>query len=358
MVRPPPLACSCRPHTHSFFASRPAGHTACAQDHYIYFLTSKSLNTLIRLDTDANALADLPTKGERPGPRSGNSTVIWDGCLYVFGGRDGNSHFDDVFQLTLANRRWARLEPASAVRCPPRYRHSSVVHRGRMYVFGGEIGGEVGGDAGHCYQDLYAFHFETQTWTLLATQGDLPPPRSAHSAIVHVDALSGSPMLYIFGGRNKDKSQYFRDLYKCNLDTKTWTRVVNSTGEMPPATYDHAVAYYRRSFFVWGGYGSEGHEMGPGTGAKRQDTLYEYAIDHNRWFVVETHGEAPSARLGHTLNCIRGRLYLFGGWDRNGYWLVRGPMRLQSPPSHKHVFAAPISTRFASTITSWTFAVS
>ena len=59
--------------------------------------------------------------------------------------------------------------------------------------------------------------------------------------------------------------------------------------------------------------------MGPGTGAKRQDTLYEYSVDFNRWFVVDTHGESPSARLGHTLTCFRGRLYLFGGWDRNGY---------------------------------------
>ena len=153
---------------------------------------------------------------------------------------------------------------------------------------------------------------------MVSTVGEVPPARSAHSAVIHIDD-EGTPFLIIFGGRNKDKSQYFRDMFRCNLNTKVWTKVEGSSGEIPPATYDHACTYYRNSFFVWGGYGSEGHEMGPGTGAKRQDTLYEYSIDFNRWFVVETLGESPSARLGHTLNCIRGRLYLFGGWDRNGY---------------------------------------
>ncbi len=47
-------------------------------------------------------------------------------------------------------------------------------------------------------------------------------------------------------------------MYRCNLNTKVWSQIMNATGEIPPATYDHAAAYYRNSFFVWGGYGSEG----------------------------------------------------------------------------------------------------
>lgn len=30
-------------------------------------------------------------------------------------------------------------------------------------------------------------------------------------------------------------------------------------------------------------------------------------------------GKAPSARLGHTITLMNGTLYLYGGWDRNGY---------------------------------------
>jgi N-acetylneuraminic acid mutarotase len=294
------------------------GHTAVVHENFIYFFggdgTSKRLNTVVRFDTEANTLAEVPTKGDRPSPRSGNSAVIWDSCMYVFGGRDGNNHYDDIYQLKLSNRRWEKIEPATDMRCPARYRHSSVVHNGKMFAFGGEIGGENG----HCYRDLYVFNFERRTWKLVKTTGELPPARSAHSAVVHI-AADGVPYLIIYGGRNKDKSQYFRDMYRCNLNTKVWSQLIGATGDTPPATYDHACAYYRNSFFVWGGYGSEGHEMGPGTGAKRQDTLYEYSIDFNRWIVVETLGESPSARLGHTLNCLRGRLFLFGGWDRNGY---------------------------------------
>jgi N-acetylneuraminic acid mutarotase len=97
---------------------------------------------VVRFDSDTNALTEIPTKGDRPGPRSGNTAVVWDGCMYIFGGRDGNSHFDDIYQLKLLNRRWEKIEPATDMRCPARYRHSSVVHNGKMYSFGGEIGGE------------------------------------------------------------------------------------------------------------------------------------------------------------------------------------------------------------------------
>lgn len=294
---------------------------------FIYFFggdgTSKRLNTVLRFDTESNSLTEVSTKGDRPSPRSGNSAAVWDSAMFVFGGRDGTNHFDDIYELKLTTRRWQKVEPLSEVRCPARYRHSSVVHNGKMFVFGGEIGGE----GGHCYHDLYEFNFQRKTWKLVKTTGEHPPPRSAHSAIIHLDA-AGTPFLMIYGGRNKDKSQYFRDMYKCNLNTKVWTRITGSTGETPPATYDHASTCYRNSLYVWGGYGSEGHEMGPGTGAKRQDSLYEYSIDFNRWFLVETHGECPSARLGHTLNCIRGRLYLFGGWDRNGYCSDLNTLRL------------------------------
>ena len=291
------------------------GHTAAVHENFIYFFggdgsTSKQLNTVVRLDTESNSLTEIPTRGDRPSPRSGNSAVIWDSSMYIFGGRDGNNFFDDIYQLKLANRRWEKVDPTTDVRCPARSRHSSVVHNGKMFAFGGEIGGE----AGHCYRDLYVFNFEKRCWKLVKTTGDLPPSRSAHSAVIHL-GQDNTPFLVIYGGRNKDKSQYFRDMYRCNLNTKVWSQIVGATGDLPPATYDHASAYYRNSFFVWGGYG---HETGPGTGAKRQDTLYEYSIDFNRWFLVET-GEGPSARLGHTLNCFRGRLYLFGGWDRNGY---------------------------------------
>ena len=305
------------------------GHTAVVHENMLYFFggdggSSKRLNTVLRFDTEYNLLAEIPTKGDRPGPRSGNSAVIWESSMYIFGGRDGNSIFDDIYELRITNRRWYKVEPTTDVRCPARYRHSSVVHNGKMFVFGGENGSQEGG---HCYRDLYVFSFERRVWKLLKTTGDLPPARSAHSAVVHL-AGDGTPHLIVYGGRNKDKSQYFRDLYKCNLITKVWTEIRDSTGETPPATYDHACAYYRSSFFVFGGYGSEGHEMGPGMGAKRQDTLYEYSIDFNRWFLVETSGEAPSARLGHTLNCFRGRLMLFGGWDRNGYCADISAVRL------------------------------
>jgi hypothetical protein len=114
------------------------GHTSVVFENYLYFFggdgTSKRLNTVLRFDTETNALVEIPTKGDRPGPRSGTSAVVFGEGMYIFGGRDGNSTFDDIYVLKLSNRRWARVEPATTVRCPARFRHSSVVHNGRMYA--------------------------------------------------------------------------------------------------------------------------------------------------------------------------------------------------------------------------------
>ena len=89
-------------------------------------------------------------------------------------------------------------------------------------------------------------------------------------------------------------------------------------GFAPPRTYNHSAFIYRDSLYVFGGYGSDGEECGPGTG-HRHSELYEYSFESNRWSLVPTKGKKPSARLGHTINFVNGSLFLYGGWDRNGY---------------------------------------
>lgn len=89
-------------------------------------------------------------------------------------------------------------------------------------------------------------------------------------------------------------------------------------GPSPPSTYNHTSFFYRNSLFVFGGYGSDGDDCGPGTG-HRHSELYEFSFDTNQWSLAQTRGKKPSARLGHTMNFINGSLYLYGGWDRNGY---------------------------------------
>lgn len=70
--------------------------------------------------------------------------------------------------------------------------------------------------------------------------------------------------------------------------------------------------------YVFGGYGSEGTDSGPGAG-HRHDELYEFSFETNRWSLVQTRGKKPSARLGHAVVVVNDMLYLYGGWDRNGY---------------------------------------
>ena len=80
----------------------------------------------------------VPTKGTRPTSRSGPTMVINDGSIYVFGGRDGNSFYNDLFEFDLGNRKWTKIEPCSDPNQTPsgRYRHTSAIYKDTIYIFG------------------------------------------------------------------------------------------------------------------------------------------------------------------------------------------------------------------------------
>lgn len=64
------------------------------------------------------------------------------------------------------------------------------VYRDRfLYVFGGF-------DGTSCFDDLYCLDLDGPTWRKIDAKGDLPSGRASHSAVT--DDFSG--VMYIFGG--------------------------------------------------------------------------------------------------------------------------------------------------------------
>lgn len=84
--------------------------------------------------------------------------------------------------------RWEQIQYASPA--PPRRTgHVLVSHQGKLYLFGGT-------DGNYHYNDTWAFDMATNTWTELSCIGYIPVPREGHAAAIVDDVM------YIFGGRD------------------------------------------------------------------------------------------------------------------------------------------------------------
>lgn len=92
--------------------------------------------------------------------RAGHSTVLHNGALYTFGGQDDdNNKLDDVWMYDVANAAWTLCaQEEGALKPTPRCGHTATVCDGKMYVFGGilELTKEL--------NDLCIFDIATQKW--------------------------------------------------------------------------------------------------------------------------------------------------------------------------------------------------
>jgi len=99
-------------------------------------------------------------------------------------------HFD--FDGSTKDARWKRVEHLSNVPRPPsRTNHTWTPYEDKIYLFGGT-------DGQYHYNDVWVFHIEQHRWTEAACVGYIPAPREGHTAAL----LDG--FMYVFGGRGVD----------------------------------------------------------------------------------------------------------------------------------------------------------
>jgi N-acetylneuraminic acid mutarotase len=95
--------------------------------------------------------------------------------------------------------------------------------------------------------DLYCFDIYTSNWEKMIHQGDIPQARSGARGLAYQDSL------YFFGGYSKQSGEYFKDLFRYDLNRKRW-ELVQTEGIPPESRTDHTIVLYGNSFYVYGGY--------------------------------------------------------------------------------------------------------
>lgn len=168
--------------------------------------------------------------------RFGQSAVLWQGALYVFGGYDQHGFCcDGLHAFQFARNAWFK-ELKTTGKAKERYHHTAVVYGRSMYIFGGRSDNES-------LDDLLEYHFDARSWTVLATTGTPPSKRWGHSAVVVGDKM------YVFGGC--DGSSCFGDLHEYDFGTRKWLLV--DVPHCPSPRYFHMMSVEGDRMYILGG---------------------------------------------------------------------------------------------------------
>ena len=259
--------------------------------------------------------------GESLPPRSRHSCVVVKHYLVVFGGLNHRARYDDVWIHDTKKNAWHELKCGGAAedRPSPRAHHTATIVGNQMFVFGGYSG------HGKSSNELFVLDFGTvfeeietpddvdiptpATWSKPVLNGNGPTARFDHGASWFPNKL------VVLGGR--DNISMFNDTHFLDLDTMTWVE----EGTSAPSPYTMEISNHQLSAIE----SVPKYKMFCLTGKKGQNEYMNHVdvMDCGTlvWNTPEAIGSPPVVREDTAMaydpkTC---KVILFGGWSNR--WL-------------------------------------
>eukprot|EP01113_Clastostelium_recurvatum_P037016 TRINITY_DN536_c0_g1_i1.p1 TRINITY_DN536_c0_g1~~TRINITY_DN536_c0_g1_i1.p1 ORF type:complete len:481 (+),score=155.35 TRINITY_DN536_c0_g1_i1:105-1547(+) len=235
----------------------------------------------------------LPS-GELPSKRYQHTASVVGDYVYFIGGQElPEKRFDEIFRLNTSTMVSERVTLASGA--VPKYaRHTAVTVGNKIFTFGGY-------DGINQHFQLCQFDPNTLEWTRPHTTGDVPQPRTNHSA------ASVGHLMYLFGGMYKeadDRLVFLDDFYVLDTITMHWRKIM-AKGFRPPPRCGHRLLAFGDKILMFGGGSGELWD-------KKYNDVYIYDPRLNMWQTPTIQGAAPVCTF--TLAFVTGPfLFLFGG---------------------------------------------
>jgi hypothetical protein len=247
---------------------------------------------LWRYDLGTDAWEAVEPPGERPAARFGHAAVWLPGTgLVVWSGQAGTTFFDDLWGFDPGSGAWRAL-PSSGDVPPARYGSCLAMGPdGRLWISHGFTA-----DAGR-FSDTRAWEPGTGAWTDETPSGDVPVVRCLHDCLWTPDGR-----LVVYAGQTTGVAA-IGDLW--TLEATAWSRAPEPE-PTPRALY--ALAQAGEMAWVFGGGDSDRVPLGD---------LWRLSLGTLEWEPVEPGGDGPAARTGGTLIAdeANDRLLLWGGRD-------------------------------------------
>jgi len=243
-----------------------------------------------------------PPQNSGPSPlcRTGHSTAYDpdSGKLYVFGGSKYKTWYSDIYTLQPGSADWTKIAPLGGT-APTRSYHTCNQYRHELFVFGGVYPNPDPIPDG-CSNAIHIFDIDEKNWYEPIVVGDLPCPRSGHTATLVDDEL------IIFGGW--DTPALFNDLYIFDLMMMEF-RKVDAAGTAPsPRCWHSAVALPGKRVLIFGGYDGE----------SALKDAFIFNISTQTWASAGDFPALAQCRAGHTAGLQGESAFIFGGGDNEG----------------------------------------
>jgi hypothetical protein len=142
---------------------------------------------------------------------------------------------------------------------------------------------------------------------------DADPPSARASFTMLASPIADADLVFFGGERyNGDRASFFSDTYVYNVDKASWTRYDSVT--RPPPRSGHAVCAHKSFMYLFGGEFSN-----PSLSQYRHyRDLWRLDLQDMSWEKLDVRG-GPTARSGHRMCVVSGKLVVFGGYFDSGF---------------------------------------
>lgn len=166
----------------------------------------------------------------------GQSAVLYNHSIYIFGGTFGTTFTDAFYRLELNTNRVYKIRHSS-FRNADRYKHSAFIYHDKMYIYAGVS------HSLDALDDMNEYDFIQNRWTPIDCMGERPVGRFSHASCVIDHSF------YIFGGSNY--SCVFDDCHLLDLRRWKWQRLPS----FPVCRYFHTAVYATSDhrIYIFGG---------------------------------------------------------------------------------------------------------
>ena len=199
-----------------------------------------------------------------------------------------------MFKKTYAFKpyRWTILEPNNKdKKSIPQGRsgHRIVHFMNSIYAFGGynpaaeDVDDELWHDNKPMFKELWKFNIDTQTWTKIRLEGEAPTMLASHTAQFML--IKRRPKMVVYGGTSLPFGQNLSiKVHICDLVTYTWDAIeAGEPGEnLPRPLYGQASVALHDNLYVIGGT----------SGFRYYMDVHHFDITKRNWNLLTTAPEA------------------------------------------------------------------
>ena len=229
--------------------------------------------------------------GDNPPARLRHTMVEIDGVFFVYGGKNADVAFDDVWVRQDEN--WRKEETTNSPR--GRFGHTAHNINGKMTVFfGKQINGQL-------LSDIWEYDPNNKIWRQRNSNGTSPTARHGHASAY----LPNENKVYVFGGEtNQGRTN---DLYSYDLSNDTWSQEESMEGN---TFFEHRAFAKNDMMYVFGGVNQQN---------EANSNIYSYSSDAG-WEMVMPNGDPPGPRWNYTMMAYDTEIHVVGGFSPSGIY--------------------------------------